>query len=52
MATKKDTGDLLATISVVVPKDLTPEQLDSIKALADGLDQGDPRAELVKKVSA
>ena len=52
VATKKDTGDLLATISVVVPKDLTPEQLDSIKALADGLDQGDPRAELVKKVSA
>ena len=52
VATKKETGDLLATISVVVPKDLTPEQLDSIKALADGLDQGDPRAELVKKVSA
>ena len=52
VATKTDTGDLLATISVVVPKDLTPEQLDSIKALADGLDQGDPRAELVKKVSA
>ena len=52
VATKKDAGDLLATISVVVPKDLTPEQLDSIKALADGLDQGDPRAELVKKVSA
>ena len=52
VTTKKETGDLLATISVVVPKDLTPEQLDSIKALADGLDQGDPRAELVKKVSA
>ena len=52
VTTKKETGDLLATISVVVPKDLTPEQLDSIKALADGLDQDDPRAELVKKVSA
>ena len=52
VATKKDTGDLLATISVVVPKDLTPEQLDSIKALADSLDQSDPRAELMKKVSA
>ena len=52
VTTKKETGDLLATISVVVPKDLTPEQLDSIKALADGLDQGDPRAELMKKVSA
>ena len=52
VATKKGTGDLLATISVVVPKDLTPEQLDSIKSLADSLDQSDPRAELVKKVSA
>ena len=52
VATKKGTGDLLATISVVVPKDLTPEQLDSIKSLADWLDQSDPRAELVKKVSA
>lgn len=52
VATKKDTGDLLATISVVVPKDLTPEQLDSIKSLADSLDQSDPRAELMKKVSA
>ena len=52
VATKKGTGDLLATISVVVPKDLTPEQLDSIKSLADTLDQSDPRAELVKKVSA
>ena len=52
VATKKGTGDLLATISVVVPKDLTPEQLDSIKALADSLDQSDPRAELMKKVSA
>lgn len=52
VATKKGTGDLLATISVVVPKDLTPEQLDLIKSLADSLDQSDPRAELVKKVSA
>lgn len=52
VATKKGTGDLLATISVVVPKDLTPEQLDSIKSLADSLDQSDPRAELMKKVSA
>lgn len=52
VATKKGTGDLLATISVVVPKDLTPEQLDSIKSLADLLDQSDPRAELMKKVSA
>lgn len=52
VATKKGTGDLLATISVVVPKDLTPEQLDSIKSLADSLDQSDPRADLVKKVSA
>ena len=52
VATKKGTGDLLATIGVVVPKDLTPEQLDSIKSLADSLDQSDPRAELVKKVSA
>ena len=52
VATKKGTGDLLATISVVVPKDLTPEQLESIKSLADSLDQSDPRAELVKKVSA
>lgn len=52
VATKKGTGDLLATISVVVPKDLTPEQLDSIKSLVDSLDQSDPRAELVKKVSA
>ena len=52
VATKKGTGDLLATISVVVPKDLTPEQLDSIKSLADSLDQSDLRAELVKKVSA
>lgn len=52
VATKKGTGDLLATISVVVPKDLTPEQLDSIKSLADWLDQSDPRAELMKKVSA
>lgn len=52
VATKKGTGDLLAAISVVVPKDLTPEQLDSIKSLADSLDQSDPRAELVKKVSA
>ena len=52
VATKKGTGDLLATISVVVPKDLTPEQLDSIKSLADSLDQSDPRAEVVKKVSA
>ena len=52
VATKKGTGDLLATISVVVPKDLTPEQLDLIKSLADTLDQSDPRAELVKKVSA
>ena len=52
VATKKGPGDLLATISVVVPKDLTPEQLDSIKSLADSLDQSDPRAELVKKVSA
>ena len=52
VATKKGTGDLLATISVVVPKDLTPEQLDSIKSLADSLDQSDPRAELKKKVSA
>lgn len=52
VVTKKGTGDLLATISVVVPKDLTPEQLDSIKSLADSLDQSDPRAELVKKVSA
>ncbi len=52
VATKKGTGDLLATISVVVPKDLTPEQLDSINSLADSLDQSDPRAELVKKVSA
>ena len=52
VATKKDTGDLLATISVVVPKDLTPEQLDSIKSLADSLGQSDPRAELMKKVSA
>lgn len=52
VATKKGTGDLLATISVVVPKDLTPEQLDSIKSLAESLDQSDPRAELVKKVSA
>ena len=52
VATKKGTGDLLATISVVVPKDLTPEQLESIKSLADSLDQSDPRAELMKKVSA
>ena len=52
VVTKKGTGDLLATISVVVPKDLTPEQLDSIKSLADSLDQSDPRAELMKKVSA
>ena len=52
VATKKGTGDLLATISVVVPKDLTPEQLDSINSLADSLDQSDPRAELMKKVSA
>lgn len=52
VATKKGTGDLLATISVVVPKDLTPEQLDSIKSLAESLDQSDPRAELMKKVSA
>ena len=52
VTTKKETGDLLATISVVVPKDLTPEQLDSIKSLADSLDQSDPRAELMKKVSA
>ena len=52
VAMKKGTGDLLATISVVVPKDLTPEQLDSIKSLADSLDQSDPRAELMKKVSA
>ena len=52
VATKKGAGDLLATISVVVPKDLTPEQLDSIKSLADSLDQSDPRAELMKKVSA
>lgn len=52
VATKKGTGDLLATISVMVPKDLTPEQLDSIKSLADSLDQSDPRAELMKKVSA
>ena len=52
VATKKGTGDLLATISVMVPKDLTSEQLDSIKSLADSLDQSDPRAELMKKVSA
>lgn len=52
VAGKHENGDLLVTISVVVPKDLTPAQREALSAFADSLDQADPRADLMKKVGA
>jgi molecular chaperone DnaJ len=37
VATKKGTGDLLVTVQVVVPTDLSKEQRSAIEALADTL---------------
>lgn len=44
VASKKATGDLLATVQVVVPTDLTDEQRAAVESLAAA--DGDPRASL------
>ena len=45
--TKKATGDLIAKVHVVVPKELTDEQRQAVETLAAG--EADPREELLAK---
>ena len=49
--TKKGTGDLLAKVQVVVPKDLSDSAKKAVEALR-AEDDGDPRAELLARARA
>ena len=49
--TKKGTGDLLAKVQVVVPKDLSDSAKEAVEALR-AEDDGDPRAELLARARA
>ena len=41
-------GDLLVTVEVQVPKALAPEAADALRAYAELVDGGDPRARLME----
>ena len=49
VATKNATGDLIAKVTIVVPKELSDEQRQAIETLYAG--ETDPRADLIAKVS-
>lgn len=46
----KTAGDLLVTVAVVVPKDLSEEQERAVAALREARGDNDPRAELMAKL--
>jgi molecular chaperone DnaJ len=52
VTTTKGTGDLLATVQVVVPAHLTAEAKKHLEAFAAGMPNENPRAELIAKARA
>ncbi|MDO5503841.1 MAG: DnaJ C-terminal domain-containing protein [Actinomycetia bacterium] len=52
VATKKATGDLLATVDIVVPAELSDEARATLETLRDQLGEADPRADLSAKARA
>ena len=52
VAGKQGTGDLLATIQVVVPSHLTKAQVEHLEAFVEAGPKESPRAELLAKAKA
>lgn len=52
VTTKSGTGDLLAKVHVVVPKDLSDKAREALEVLRDESVDEDPRADLVRKARA
>ena len=52
MKTKKGTGDLLATVEIVAPKNLSKEAKAAVEAFKSATEGEDPRDGLLDKAKA